>query len=187
MPQETFISLRSAAELAGTDKKAIERAYKKHLESNNLTMDSAQHIIRRKAGVKRKEYEISESFVHDVIISKLNSGNKKKTQGTIEPELVQQLRVKDTQIETHARHIDELTERLKDAQKSLQAEQSLHLTTQHSKKPLLRLFGARENATQVVTEIKRGVQPIHSGRVVAAAAVCFSFVTVGIIFWLTSL
>ena len=47
MNNDNFLSIKQAAELVGTSKKTIERAYKKYLQKEGLSVGHAPDIVRQ--------------------------------------------------------------------------------------------------------------------------------------------
>jgi len=139
MTDSKFLSIRDAADLASVSKKTIERAYKKYLSKHSIDVESASDVVKVEQKGSRRLFFVSESFVRDTVMKTVSQSQKSANTG-IDAELIrqlnikdEQLRAKDEQLGTMNSHVSALTERLKDAQQSLQAEQTLLLQAQQKR------------------------------------------------------
>lgn len=181
----TFISIKEAADLAGVSKKTVERAYKKHIDANNLTDTAAAKFVRFEQSGNRKQVFLSDTFVQDLFKTKKGTMPSSRS---ADDELINQLRVKDEQIKNQTDHISQLTERLKSSQESLQAEQSLHFQSQQTKRPLLSFSsGMRQRTPPNVTAQDRTRYNVSWRRVSLSALIPFSIFLLATLGWLARL
>ena len=179
------ISIREAAEMAGVDKKTVDRRLRKYLKDNGLTLEQATDILRIEQSGNRKQFFLSEHFVREAIMQQDAGSTQKRGEGSIDAELVHQLNAKDDQLKTKDDQISKLQELLRESTLALRQEQALHLRTQEQKRPLLSIGSAEQAIKSAGETADRSLSdsPIRWRRIAGTSAIVFCVMGFGFALW----